>query len=459
MPQGMILTQGPVLTQGQHQVMTQRQIQSMKLLQYSALELQQHISEIQALNPAIEVTSNMEELAGDIFEDSFQSHDEDAPGASGGDAESDEYIQYRQEGITGSRSLYDVLLEQLGDFLERDEAQPLFRGCREVIGNLDDNGFLVATDEEIAKGAEITLDEAADAVRFVQEKLEPAGIGAHDVREALRIQLERKGEKESLPWRIVTEEWEALQNQRLNDIADNLDVELEDVQDALAAISELDPRPGGSLDTTPTQYICPEITVSRKRDGTWDIIPINSSIPTVTISPDYEKMLHDKKLSKDDRQTIGKYIEEGRQLINDLEFRKSTLTRITEALLKMQPGFFEHGFHALRPLGLKDVATALNLDISTISRAVTNKYMQLKSGPVKYKDLFRKRVGVNDMTDIDVKKRMKQLIESEDSGRPYSDQQITELLHREGIAVSRRVVNKYREAMGIPSSQQRKKKR
>ena len=455
MPQGMILTQGPALTQEQRQVMTQRQIQSMKLLQFSALELQQHISEVQSLNPAIEVTSNMEEAAGDIFEESFENHGEDGPSSS---AESEEYRQYRQDAITGSRSLYEVLMEQLGDFVDRDESLPLFRGCREVIGNLDESGFLVATDEEIAKGAQISLEEAREAVRLIQEKMDPAGIGAHDVRESLLVQLERKGEKESLPWRIVNEEWEALQKRRLADIADNLDVELEDVEDALATISELDPRPGGSLETTPTQYICPEITVSRNRNGGWDIIPINSSIPTVTISPDYENMLHDKRLSKEDRQTVAKYIEEGRQLMNDLEFRKATLTRITEALLKMQSGYFEHGPSALRPLGLEDVARALNLNVSTISRAVANKYMQLKNGPVKYKDFFKKRVGGNDMTDADVKKRMRELIESEDANRPYSDQQLTDRLAQEGIRVSRRVVNKYRDALGIPPAQSRKKK-
>ena len=443
--------QGPSLQLEQRQVMTQRQIQSMKLLQYSALELQQHVAQIEAQNPAIEVVNNMEELSGDIFEDSFTSHDsEDSNGIS------EELHQYRLDSATGSKSLYDTLLNQLGELIDRDEDSPLFRGCRQVLGNLNDNGYLEASDAEIAKGADITEEEAREAVEFIQKNIEPAGIGGHDMREALILQLERKGEGDSLACTILRDFWKAFQKQQAETIAEGADVEIEDVEDAFGEIEELNPRPGNSIDTTPTTFICPEVSVAR-RQGRWEINVIDSSIPTVSIVPDYEEMLQKKDLDKETRQTIQKYIEEGKQLINDIEFRKSTLMRVTEVIVKKQAAFLAHGVSELKPLGLEEIARQLKLHVSTISRAVANKYMQLPGHVVSYKTFFQQKVG-GDLTHIAVKQKLKELIDGENKFHPYSDQQLTDLLLKQGVKVSRRVVNKYREAMQIPAAAGRRQR-
>lgn len=485
------MTQNISLSQKQAQVqsLTPQQMQAMKLLQATTQELEQQLKQEMMTNPAIEFSSGMEVLAGNPLEDSLgkgdyeedraanlAEHDENLADAAflakdGGNpidesstttwsADQEEKRQHFFNSLTAPPSFQELLLQQLRDAVE-DDKSPLFKACQEVLGNIDDSGYLRASDNEIAAGAGIPLETATKAVDIIRT-FTPAGIGGRNLREVLLLQLERNREKGSLAWDIVDKHLNDLARNKIPQIAKDIDADVSEVQDAITRIRELNPRPGREVSEKAAPTIIPEVTIFKNADGEWDSSLTNEAFPQVTISPDYEAMQHDKSLNKEDRAFVTKKIEEGKQLINCLDFRKTTIERIADALINLQPDFFNRGESGLKPMVMSEVADLIGVHESTVSRAISNKYLRTPWGVYSFRFFFSTGYKQEDMpndaavSNHVIKNRIREMIEHEDPQKPLSDQKLAELLSANGVTIARRTVAKYREEIGLPAASLRK---
>lgn len=489
MTQNISLTQKAIQTT----VLTPQQIQSMKILQSTAQELEVQIREEMLQNPVIELTNPMEVLAGNPLEDcnakasndkdgnnydndraaeiaerdenladsAWDSFGSDEPfdeqASSNWTSSSEDKRRHFFNSLSSDKSLPEILLEQLNEAVP-DDSSPLYKACREILYNLVSNGYLDASDEEIAKGAGVTLETAVQAVKIVQS-FSPPGIGAHDLREALLLQLERNNEKGSLAWEIADKYLLELSQNKIPQIAKTLDADIDEIQTAFARIKKLDPKPGHAVASTRAPIIIPDIIISRGRDGEWKATPNTDAFPSVTISKEYEEIQKDKSLNQEFKAFLDEKIKTAKQLIHNLDYRKSTIERIADALIIFQHDFFENGESALKPLVMSTVADSLDLHETTISRAIANKYVRTPYGVFSFKHFFT--TGYGDLDGQSVSSRaviikITELVNAEDKSKPLSDQKISEILSKDGLDVARRTVAKYRDLEGIPAASLRK---
>ncbi|MBR0458906.1 MAG: RNA polymerase factor sigma-54 [Victivallales bacterium] len=495
------MTQAMSLSQGQRLVQTQQlsvqQMQAMKLLQSTSLELVQEIRQRMELNPVIELHNPMEVLAGNplegaqerlasekdrqldalehdetlrsqIFADSYDSDSSlDIERSSTWTSDDEEKRQFFFNSQIAPVSLQEQLTEQLRERVP-DSQSPLFRAGLEVLGNLDDKGLLKATDEELAAGAQVDLQTAQEAVRIVQ-KFDPAGIGGRTPRELLLLQLDRANEHGDIAYEIVDSHLEELARNRLPQIAKALDVDLEEVQEAVERIRQLNPSPASGLAGTPTPTVVPDVIVRRGPDGSWNVRLNDIAFPSVTLNHEYEQMHKEKSLPKEARPWLTEKVEEARGLVNNLDFRRTTIGKIAEAIVALQLDFFEKGESALKPLVQATVAERVGVHETTVSRAIANKYMDTPWGVFEFQHFFSRgfvRQGNEEATDGEGKEevssrtirlRIREMVENEDPVHPLSDQAMADRLAAEGIKVARRTVMKYREAEGIRGTSIRRK--
>ncbi len=468
----------------QTQNLSPQQLQTIKLLQMTRQELELHIKQEASLNPVLEVSNGIEIACGNPTEDFLRQGDYD-PDTAADIAERDENLldevrnsrdndvkldyapswssddeqrrEYMMSSLTDHQSLQENLMEQLRYTVDESKSPELFRACDEVLGNLDGRGYLRASDAEIASGANVSEDVARQAVKIVQS-FSPAGIGGHDLREVLLLQLERANEKGSIAWDIVDKHLEELSRNKIPQIAESVDAEISEVQDALQRIRELDPHPGSALGDDVAPTVLPEVEILKNKEGDWTVNLVRDAFPVVCISADYLKMQKDAN-SQTDKKYLTEKINSANQLINGLEFRKTTIEKISEVLLHQQLDFFENGQSHLKPLTRSKVADIIGVSESTIGRAIANKYVRTPYGVMPFSDFFTAGIENDDGQAISskvIQGKIVSFINSEDKAKPLSDQKISELLEKEGIKVARRTVAKYREAAGIPETSLRR---
>jgi RNA polymerase sigma-54 factor len=327
-----------------------------------------------------------------------------------------------------------------------------------IIGNLNENGYLTATLEEIADSGQHSMAEVQEGLRIVQS-LDPAGVGAKDVRECLLLQIESRNGRDGVAWLIVANHLKLLETRQIKEIAKQLGRPLEHVQTALDVIRHLDPYPGLRYSDQGARQVEPDVYIFKEGDEY--IIQLNDDdLPQLRLNAQYRKMLdRDQEPSKEIRNYVKDRYAAAIQLIKNIEQRKQTILKVCQSIVRRQLDFLENGIDTLKPMMIKEVAEEIGVHPSTVSRAVASKYADTPQGVFELRYFFSEAVqgSAGSATPLLIlKRRVKKMIEEEDTQHPLTDEQITARLKSEGIDVTRRTVAKYREDMKIPSTHQRR---
>lgn len=359
--------------------------------------------------------------------------------------------------LTPPESLFDYLEWQL-HFLELSETEQ--RIAEQIIGNITEDGYLTATFEEIAKAARIDPAAIGPVLTKIQE-LDPPGVAARNLKEALFLQLQRKGSEAALAKEMVLHHLELVARKDHKSLSKIFHEDAQTIQNAVDMISRLEPKPGRSFYAEEPIAITPDVTVSTKEGtaGGLEIRMNDEFIPRLKLNPEYRKMLRSRDLDGKTASFLKEKLAGGMDFIKALELRKNTLQGITEEIVKAQPLFFTRGFSYLRPLRLKDIAERLELHESTISRAIHGKYMSTPQGTIPFKSFFSQKIETQDgvgESQKSIVEKVKALIDREDPKKPLSDQAIVKILTRDGIQIARRTVTKYRELLKILPSHLRR---
>ncbi len=330
--------------------------------------------------------------------------------------------------------------------------------AEEIVGNLDENGYLTATLDEIVAAERCTLPDAQEALKVVHS-LDPAGVGASDVRECLLLQLESRNAKGGVAWQIVSDHLKLLESRQFKELAKVLRRPIEHIQIAIDVIRHLDPQPGLRYSAQGARQVEPDVYISKDSDGY--LIQLNDEeLPTLRLNPQYRRMLdRTQEPNKDVRNYVRDRYASAIQLMKNIEQRKQTILKVCQSIVRRQQEFLENGIDELRPMMIKEIAEEIGVHPSTVSRAVSNKYAHTPQGVFELRYFFSEAVqgpGGTETPLLILKRRVKKMIEEEDSAHPLTDEQITERLQSEGINVTRRTVAKYREDMRIPSTHQRR---
>lgn len=327
-----------------------------------------------------------------------------------------------------------------------------------VIGNLDENGYLLSTPEDMAVEGQHTLEDVQSAIRVVQS-LDPAGVAASDLRECLLLQLESRNAKGGVAWTIVADHLKLVETRQTKELGKVLKRPIEHVQVALEVIRHLDPRPGLRYSGAGARVVEPDVYISK--DGEDYIIQVSDDdIPQLRLNPQYRKMIdREQEPDKDVRNYVKERYASAIQLMKNIEQRKQTILKVCQCIVGRQLDFLEHGIEHLKPMMIKEIAEEIGVHPSTVSRAVSSKYAHTPQGVYELRYFFSEAVqgpSGGGTPLLLLKRRVKKMIEEEDRAHPLTDEQITERLQGEGIDVTRRTVAKYREDMRIPSTHQRR---
>jgi RNA polymerase sigma-54 factor len=351
----------------------------------------------------------------------------------------------------------------LGDHLRSQLSVSLISGeirnaAESIIGNLDEDGYVSASIEEIAAAGEHKPEEVEEALRVVQG-LDPAGVAARSLKECLLLQIESVGGKGGVAWQIISNHLRLLETRQYKEIAKLLGRPLEHVEIAVAMIQHLNPRPGLRYSGAGARVVEPDVYFIK--DGDDYIIQMNDEdVPQLRLNAQYKRMLdRDNGATKEVRDYVRERYTSAIQLMKNIEQRKQTILKVCQAIVRRQSDFLTHGIDHLRPMMIKEVAEEVGVHPSTVSRAVASKYVHTPQGVFELRYFFSEAVqGPSGAATplLLLKRRVKKMIESEDRTRPLTDEQITALLQSEGIDVTRRTVAKYREDMKIPSTHQRR---
>ena len=327
-----------------------------------------------------------------------------------------------------------------------------------IIGNLDDNGYLISPLEEIAESDSLKLEDLQAALKMVQS-LDPAGVAARDMRECLLLQIEARNGRGGVAWLIVSDYLKLLETRQYKEIAKQLGRPLEHVQIAVSVIRHLDPRPGLRFSGAGARAVEPDVYITK--DGDDYIIQLNDEdIPQLRLNSQYRRMLdRDQEPSKEVRNYVKEKYASALQLMKNIEQRKQTILKVCQSIVRRQREFLERGIDELKPMMIKEVAEEIGVHPSTVSRAVASKYAHTPQGVFELRYFFSEAVqGPSGSATplLILKRKVKKMIEDENPAQPLTDEQITARLQAEGIEVTRRTVAKYREDMKIPSTHQRR---
>jgi len=442
-------------------------IQSLKLLQLPTLELERYLKTELETNPLLEEVQTAEvsteqalreqrDATGDQFdEQDWRQIIADGSDVGGRGLRPDTSREFEELPQPAETSLQEHLLSQLNltdlDGTERTVAE-------EIIGNINEDGYLAATLEEIA--AAIGVDpEAVESVLPVVQGFDPSGVGARDLGECLAIQLRERGEENTILMALVEEHLEDLQHHRITAIAKALDLLESDVQSAVEELSQLNPRPAAGRFGAAARTILPDLLVE-KVDGRFMVLFNDRSLPSLKISSLYKEILaRDSQASEDTRKYVLDKLNGARWLLRAIAQRRSTMIKVMEYIVRAQYEFLERGIMHLRPMTLQEVADAIGMHVSTVSRVTNGKYVQTPQGVFELKYFFGGRIENKDGRDASnksIKERIERLVKEEDGRKPLSDQKIVDILQEEGYEIARRTVAKYRDAMGILPARYRK---
>jgi len=444
----------------QRLAMTMKLQQAIQILQLSAQDLKTEIEKEYLENPALEIEygdgadeSQLSNLHADNLSALADYLDGDGNSSTGGfrDASSQEHVFEFAAPV--NTTLERELLEQ-AEFAftaEEDLAVATF-----IIGSIDDWGYLTLSLDEISATMQVTEKKAA-AVLAVIQGFEPLGVGARDLAECLRIQAKALEIYDGLVAAVIDRHLSEVADARIKEIAAAEKCRPADVQVAVDILRKLDPKPGSAYGGEAASYITPDVVVTKTLDG-YQVSLNDTYIPQLKISSIYKNA---EDYDKDTQKYIRKRLNAASWLINSIEQRRTTIRRVVEEIVRVQQDFLEQGMKKLHPLTMKEVADAIGVHESTVSRAVANKYAELPGGVIALRKFFTANLGKNhgseDFIASQAKEVIKELIEGENPQKPLSDQKICELLKIRKMDISRRTVMKYREAMGYPSSVKRKR--
>ena len=356
--------------------------------------------------------------------------------------------------ITVEASLAQHLMAQVRDTDLSDED----RGIAELlIGNVDDYGFLMATVEELAASTNLPAEKILQVLKVVQS-FEPVGVGARDLRECLMLQLERAGKDGTLEYRIIRDHMEALGKRRIPEIARGTGQSVEDVQAALARISRLEPRPGRAFLPVVEQYVAPEVFVVKNGDE-FTVTTNDEQIPHLRISNVYKDLMSAGENNAEVKNYIREKIRAGKFLIKSLHLRQATIGNIGREIVKRQREFMEKGVAHLKPMTMAQVAEVVGVHETTVSRAVSGKYIQTPQGVFELKYFFTaglQNAHGDDVSNTSVKDMIADIFKNENAAKPLSDQEVVKMLTAKGINIARRTVAKYRDELGILPSNLRR---
>src|SRR5437773_9055665 len=460
------------------QVLSPQLQQSLLILQTPLLELRNLVQQEMETNPVLEDLpeeptandrSEVEASADENFRDEFEklaSLDEEwrdymAQSASysfDGRSDSKQAEEKRQfffDSIPVQETLQQNLIGQLNQTV-------LSAGDRKaaelIIGNIDDNGFLQSTPEEMALNSGIPKEDFEKMLALIQS-FYPTGVGARDLRECLLIQLHRQGKERTIECKIVSEHMEDLGRRRFPEIARRMGMSVEEVQECANDIARLNPRPGQIFTTAPPNYVLPDVTVERM-DGEYQVILNGEQIPHLRISNTYKDIMAQGNNGSEVKDYIRDKIRSGKFLIRSIHQRQQTISNIAHQIVSRQRDFFEHGSSHLKPMTMKEIADAVGVHETTVSRAVSGKYMATPQGIFEMKYFFTSGYQTatgESMSNTSVKQAVLDLVKHENGNAPLSDMEIVEILRERGIPIARRTVAKYRTELNILPSNMRRK--
>ncbi len=466
--------------------------QYLKLLQLPVAELEQAVDAELAENPVLEEKTSpkaeieglpdenaepstpdkspSEEIrVGDSFERFSELEDsldegKDIPDMAAPDrGSSQKQRDFRETLITQPQLLWEFLNWQVR-FLDLSEAEQKI--AAEIIGAIDEEGYLKATADEIAASAGCDTAHVEKVLGLIQE-LDPPGIGARNLRECLLLQLKRLDPAEAaIAIRIVSDYLPLLEKRDLHALAKTLQATAEQLRNAETVISRLDPRPGLTFSGKPSPTVIPDAAITfedeEKTDSPRLKIDIrDESIPELRISPYYRRLMRNPKTDEKTRAFIREKLQSAMDFMRALQLRKSTLREITEEIAKAQPEFFEKGFACLHPLRLKDIARNIGIHESTVSRAISGKYVSTPQGTIPYRSFFSSKLESKNgesQSQKSMMEKIRSMVEREDKNHPLSDQEIVETLQAEGVVIARRTVAKYRDLLRILPSHLRRRR-
>jgi RNA polymerase sigma-54 factor len=368
--------------------------------------------------------------------------------------EDEEKRQFMFDSLTAGTSLAEFLMEQVRE-TDLNEEQ---RGLAEtIIGNIDDYGYLKATAEEIAASTQQPVEKILEILKVIQS-FDPSGIGAQDLRECLMLQLERAKNQESLEYAIVRDFMEALGKRRIPEIARGTNRSIVEVQESLSKIARLEPRPGRAFLPDSEQFVLPEVFVQKNAEDF--IVTTNDEyIPHLRISNVYKDLMAQGENSSEVKNYIREKIRAGKFLIKSLHQRQQTILNIAKEIVKRQREFMEKGVSCLKPMTMAQIAEVVGVHETTVSRAVSGKYMQTPQGIFEMRFFFTaglQTASGDGVSNTSVKDMIADIFKNEDAGKPLSDQEVVKMLCEKGITIARRTVAKYRDELGILPSNLRK---
>ena len=455
---------------GLQQVLAPQLQQSLQILQAPTLELRNIVQQELQTNPVLEDEANGQETEDNSSSDEADFQEEFDKLAkldeewrdymaqnvsySGRSQEDEERRQFFLDSLANQETLQQHLLEQLNtadvDAQKRKSAELL-------IGNIDDLGFLSAPLDEIANQSETPMEDLQNALDLLQT-FHPVGVGARDLKDCLLIQLRRLGKGLSIEYQIVDQYLDDLGRKRYPDIARRLGLTVDQIQKAANFIATLDPKPGQIFSPEPNSYVLPDVMVEKVGDD-YVVSLTGDQIPHLRINKTYRDLMTQSQNGGEVRDYIREKIRSGKFLIKSIHQRQQTILNIAIEIVKRQRDFLDHGTASLKPMTMVQIADAVGVHETTVSRAISGKYIATPQGVVEMKFFFTPGYQTNDgvsMSNTSVKETIADLVRNEDNRMPLSDKEIVEILSERGIPIARRTVAKYRAELNILPSNLRK---
>ena len=469
-----------------------RLYQAMDMLYMPMMDLQQHLKQELLANPFLELLEPEEEEAPeqkDAEQEKEQKEKEEEMDWEeillngfevGGTREQYEQLEYIEPVTVETKDLIDHLREQL-HMLTLTPRQLLL--AEEFLGNINEEGYLAASLEEILGSVNqlvaghvedgqdgedensppspsfFTMSEVEDILRVLQ-RLDPAGVGARDLRECLLIQLGEQADTTSLTYRLVSEAFPDLISHRWNDLAKRFGVEPVGVQAAADELARLDPKPGLKYSTQSEGYIIPDLIVEKIGER-YQVFLNDTGMPRLRLSRSYQEIARDKKkMTPENREFIASKMNSANWMIQAIEQRRQTMLKVMNFIVDRQRDYFEKGIEHLKPLTLREVAEVINMHESTVSRVTNEKYVQTPRGVLPLKFFFSSALATTSGEDASarsIRAKLQKMVADEDSAKPLTDQQIVHLFQEQGIQIARRTVAKYRDQLGILPARMRKR--
>ena len=467
-----------------------RLYQAMDLLYMPLLDLQQHLKQELLNNPFLEMVEPEEEEEEEGAETEEAAAPQEEKAASdeidwegilldgfdaGGRREEHEEKEYYEPVTVDTRDLGDHLRDQIA-LLDLDPRQMLL--AEEFIGNINEDGYLAcpvddirqsindvvlkaaeAADRDLAEVPVYTEDEVTRMLETVQA-LDPAGVGARDLRECLMLQLKDAGLEQSVPYRLVRDCFDELINHRWSEISKRFGISPSDVQKAADEIAKLDPKPGLVYSDASDNYIIPDLVVE-KIDGKYHVFLNDANLPRLKLSRAYQEIARDKKkFEGENKEFISNKLNSANWMIQAIEQRRQTMLKVMNYIVERQRDFFEKGVQFLKPLTLREVAEVINMHESTVSRVTNEKFVQTPRGVLPLKFFFSSALATasgEDASARSIRAKLQKMVGEENPSKPLTDQQIVHLFQEQGIQIARRTVAKYRDQLGILPARMRKR--